>query len=309
MKRTQILNVLPVHLREQINRTNLDFDQLQEIRIRVGKFIILQYDGQEVCINKEKKYRIHEKDIKEILEYISQYSLFAYEQELKQGYLTIEGGHRVGVTGKAIVENGSVKNLKYINGINIRVAHEKKGCAKKWIPYITEEKKICHTLIISPPRCGKTTLLRDLIRIASDGCSQLIGGSVGVVDERSELASCYHGVPQNDMGARTDILDACPKVEGMMMLIRSMSPQVIAVDEIGMEEDIRAMEYAIHCGCKMIASVHGYSLEEIRQKPVLKELIEKNIFERYIVMTNQPSVGSIGGIYYGNGKILYSDNR
>ena len=151
----------------------------------------------------------------------SNYSLYAYEYEMRQGFITIEGGHRVGMTGQAIIEDGKVKNLRYISSINLRMSHEIKGCADQVFSYIVSGGKMCHTLIVSPPRCGKTTLLRDMIRQISDGNRWIGGMSVGVVDERSEIGGCYMGVAQNQLGDRTDILDCCPKAEGMMMLIRS----------------------------------------------------------------------------------------
>ena len=178
----------------------------------------------------------------------------------------MEGGHRVGVAGKVIMEKDKVKNIQYISSVNIRVSHEVLGCADRLLPYITKNMQVCHTLIISPPCCGKTTLIRDLIRQISDGNQYVKGCSVGVVDERSELGGCYLGIAQNHLGTRTDILDCCPKAEGMIMLIRSMSPQVIAVDEIGTSEDIHAIEYAMQCGCKLIASVHGLDMDEATKK-------------------------------------------
>ena len=201
-----------------------------------------------------------------------------------------------------MIENGRVKNLKQISSLNVRVSHEIVGCADKLFPYITRNKQMYHTLLISPPRCGKTTILRDLIRQISDGNEWVKGCTVGVVDERSELAGCYQGIPQNHMGMRTDVLDGCPKADGMLMLIRSMSPQVVAVDEIGAPEDIQAIKYAMHCGCKMIATVHGESIEEIQRKPLLEQLMREQCFERYVLLCNRKHVGEIAGIYdkYGD---------
>lgn len=210
----------------------------------------------------------------------------------------------MGVAGKVIMERDKVKNIQYISSVNIRISHEVIGCADSLLPYITKNKQVCHTLIISPPCCGKTTLIRDLIRQISDGNQYVKGCSVGVVDERSELGGCYLGIAQNHLGSRTDILDCCPKAEGMIMLIRSMAPQVIAVDEIGTSEDIHAIEYAMQCGCKLIASVHGLDMDEAKKKPMLGELIRRRMFERYVVLGNGKHPGEIRGIYDERGSVL-----
>ena len=297
MKYKQIMNILPNEVKSVISKENIEFDHLQEIRLRAGYPIILFYKNKEQIIPTKGT----EKVIRETLDYVSDYSLYAYENELRQGFITIEGGHRVGVAGQVIIENGRVKNLKQISSLNIRISHEILNCADKLFPYITHNKQMYHTLLISPPRCGKTTLLRDLIRQISDGNKWVKGCTVGVVDERSEIAGCYHGIPQNNMGMRTDVLDGCPKAEGMLMLVRSMSPQVIAVDEIGTAEDVQAIKYAMHCGCRMIATVHGETLEEIQRKPLFEQLVKEKYFERYVVLRNGNQIGEIAGIYDAEG--------
>lgn len=244
-----------------------------------------------------------------MLEYISGYSLYAFEEEIRQGFLTIVGGHRVGIAGKTILDGNKIKSLKYISYINLRLSHQIKGCASPILPYIIKNRQICHTLIISPPRCGKTTLLRDLIRQVSNGNRYMPGVSVGVVDERSEIAGSYQGIPQNDLGIRTDVLDCCPKAEGMMMLIRSMSPEVVAVDELGDYEDIHAIESVIHCGCKLFATVHGSSIEDIKRKPLLQRLMQEKVFERYIVLYKKDCAGQIKAIYDERGTGLYDASR
>jgi len=299
----KIKKVLGSTINNILQENQIPFSKLQEIRLRIGKPLIIVSDNIEFVLHKI----IEKEELMEILEYVSNYSLYAFENELKQGFITIEGGHRVGMTGQVQIEEGEVKNIKHISSMNIRVSHEVLNCADIIFPYIAEDKQICNTLIISPPRCGKTTMLRDLIRQVSDGNRWVRGCTVGVVDERSELGGCYLGVPQNQLGIRTDILDCCPKSKGMLMLVRSMSPQVIAVDEIGSAEDIHALEYAMHCGCKMIATVHGTSMEEIRKKPILDELVKRHKFERYVVLGNTHHIGEIEGIYDNRGSFLFQE--
>ena len=299
----KIKKVLGSTINNILQENHIPFSKLQEIRLRIGKPLIIVSDNIEFVLHKI----IEKEELMEILEYVSNYSLYAFENELKQGFITIEGGHRVGMTGQVLIENGEVKNIKHISSMNIRVSHEVLNCADIIFPYITENKQICNTLIISPPRCGKTTILRDIIRQVSDGNKWVRGCSVGVVDERSELGGCYLGVPQNQLGIRTDILDCCPKSKGMLMLVRSMAPQVIAVDEIGSAEDIHALEYAMLCGCKMIATVHGASMEEVRKKPILEELVKSHRFERYVVLGNTHHIGEIDGIYDNRGGFLFQE--
>ena len=303
MKYKQIMNILPGEVKNVMNQENIEFDYLQEIRLRAGYPIILFYKNKEHILPLKGTERI----IRETLDYVSNYSLYAYENELRQGFITIEGGHRIGMAGQVLIEDRKIKNLKQISSLNVRISHEILNCADKLFPYITHNKQMYHTLIISPPRCGKTTLLRDLIRQISDGNKWVKGCTVGVVDERSELAGCYHGIPQNQMGMRTDVLDGCPKAEGMLMLVRSMSPQVIAVDEIGAQEDVQAIKYAMHCGCRMIATVHGETLDEIQRKPLFEQLIKEQCFDRYVVLKNEKRVGEIAGVYDMVGQQLYEE--
>lgn len=306
-KRDSIIKLLSLTIRNIFSRLKPSFfNQLQEIRLRINSPIIVIYKNKEYFVNNkgvltnqyDDNLIITYKEIRETMEYISNYSLYAYEEEIRQGFLTVQGGHRIGIAGKVVIENKSIKNIKHISFINIRIANEIKGCADEVIPYLLDEyNRFFHTLIVSPPRCGKTTLLRDIIRQVSTGNKNFGGMNVGVVDERSEIGGSYMGVPQNDLGIRTDLLDCCPKAEGMLMLIRSMSPSVIAVDEIGSVEDVQAIEYVINSGCKLICTVHGHSMEDILKKPILNRLIQTSIFERYIILNNQNYIGEISAMY------------
>ena len=319
MKREEVIRLFPERIRKILQQAYWNPQGLQEIRLRAGKPLILWQDGQEYFVaeqgfltrHREQACIVSQEDIRRTMETVGTYSLYAYEEELKQGFLTIQGGHRVGVAGKAIMEEQKVKGLSQISCINIRFAHQITGCADMVIPYVTEDGKLCQTLIISPPGCGKTTLLRDLVRQISDGWETFPGNTVGVVDERSEIGGSYQGIPQNDVGIRTDVLDCCSKAEGMVMLLRSMAPQVIAVDEIGNYEDIRAIEMTLNSGCKLLATVHGSSIDEIRKKPLLERLIKEHVFERYIILQKETAgkIGKVREIYDERGTCLYQRQR
>lgn len=307
------MRLLPVHIRGLLQSKVAHFDILQEIHIRKNAPITVLFNNIRQFLSKDggltsnyqHAYIAQDADVRQTVEYVSDYSLYAYEAELRQGYITVMGGHRVGVAGQVIMEQGRIKGLNHISFLNIRVAHQIKGCGQAILPYIIDEQRMLHTLIISPPGCGKTTLLRDLIRLLSDGYGSFEGVNVSIVDERSEIAACYKGSPQNDIGIRTDVMDCCPKAEGMMMLLRSMNPNVIAVDEIGGREDVEAISYIIRCGCGILATVHGDSVDDIRTRPVFRKLIEEKMFDRYIVLSNRAGIGTIENIFDERGNALY----
>lgn len=290
----EILGILPKYIRNLLE-SNVDILKLQEVRLKVNKPIYVYCNNVEKSFN----YKVSMEDMKFILQKISSYSMYAFESEMREGYITISGGHRIGLCGTVVIENEEVKTLKNIVSINIRVAKEVINCSEKIIPYITKNNSVLNTIIISPPKCGKTTMLRDICRIISDGSYKLnlTGKNVSVIDERSEIAACYKGIPQMNVGNRTDVLDSCPKSKGIIMAIRSMSPEVIICDEIGTYKDMESVIAALNSGVNLVTTIHGYDIEDLYKRPVFREVMENNVFNRAIVLSNKKGIGTVEYIY------------
>ena len=293
----EIINVFPSALRTLCKASFQQGIEPEEFRLRIGRPVMVLGKGREYFWNQDKtrfqnrqesSYIWRETDMKETLSRMSQYSMYALEEELRNGFFTIEGGHRVGVAGRTVCEQGKIRAFRNICSLNIRVARQKIGCASEVIPWIVQNAGIFNTLILSPPGVGKTTMLRDCIRLLSDGTKEITAKKVGVVDERSEIAACFFGVPQNDLGNRTDVLDACPKAEGMRLLLRSMSPQIIAVDELGSQDDCLAVEEAMHCGCQILGTMHAQHVGELQEKMYLAKWLEKGFFGRFVFLWMDP---------------------
>lgn len=289
-----VIDILPDNIKKYINNIK-DVKELQEIRIRTNKPITYQIGNRQVSM----PYKAVGDDLKSILQRISRFSIYAFEEEIKQGYITIRGGHRVGLCGSCVVENNAVKTLKDIASINIRICKEVIGCSDEIMNFVVDNNRVRNTIIISPPQCGKTTLIRDISRNLSDGCfkENFNGKKVCIIDERSEVGACYKGIPQMNVGMKTDILDNCPKSQGIMMAIRSMSPEVIVCDEIGTYRDVESILMALNSGIKLITTIHGFGVEDLFRRQVFKEIIENKVFERAITLNNIDGVGTIEYIY------------
>lgn len=290
----EILKILPINIYNIVTKVGGNND-INEIRLRVGKKVILIASKMEI----EGEYIVTLQDLLEILVRVSKNSIYAIQNEINNGFVVIKGGHRIGVCGEVILDNGKIKNIKNINSMNIRVARQLVGCADKVMPYIIKNKEFTNTLIISPPGCGKTTLLRDIIRQVSNGIEKLAvkGKNVGLVDERGEIAAVSQGIANLDVGKRTDVISNVPKYIGMEMLVRSMGIDVIATDEIGNNNDIEAIKYANCSGVGLVFTMHGRDLNDILKRKGIKELIHNNLFRNVIVLSNKKGVGTVENIY------------
>lgn len=289
-----IFFILPEKIKNEV-RLIKKYSDLQEIRIKVNKPLIVQIGKDEYVSN----YKATEDDMKKILNKMSGYSIYAVEEELRQGYVTIKGGHRIGICGECVTEGLRVKTIKNISSINIRVCKEIIGCSNKLMKNIVLKDRVLNTIIISPPKCGKTTILRDITRNLSNGMKEmgLAGKKISVIDERSEIGASANGVPQMDIGIRTDIMDNCPKSIGIMMAIRSMAPEVIVCDEIGTYEDMKSVLAAINCGVNIITTIHGFGIEDLYNRDVFKDITQNNVFEKAIILDGTKTAGSIKYIY------------
>lgn len=309
-KKDEIIRIFPDYMKSKWEKALLYGEKLQEIRLGAGQPVRLKFAGKERFLTKEgeigtfpeKAWCLTEKEIDEIIKNVCRYSLYAFENEIRQGYITVSGGHRIGMAGQVVLdEKGNIRNMSHIRFLNIRISHQVLGAAEEIMPYVYEDGRVLNTLLVSPPGCGKTTLLRDMIRQVSNGNVYGQGRQVAVVDERSEIAGSFMGTPQNDVGIRTDVLDGCPKVQGMMLLMRSMAPSVVAVDEIGGCEDLRAVYQILQCGSSVIATMHGSTMEDVQRHMYFSE--ENGLlFDRFLFLERKQGLCRVREIIDGRQK-------
>ncbi|MBS4539996.1 stage III sporulation protein AA [Clostridium sp. D2Q-11] len=311
MELEHILRNIPTRYKESI----------EEIRLRVNQPLMIEARGNDYFVSEKgqisrenrNNFIISKNNIIKTFERLCEYSIYAVEDEIRNGFLTIKGGHRIGISGRVVYKNRSISTIKDISSINIRIARQKIGIAKEVIEYLVDKGSIYNTLIVSPPQCGKTTLLRDIIRTLSNGIPEydMTGLKVAVIDERSEIGGIYQGVPQNDLGIRTDILDRVNKYDGTLMMLRSLSPNIIATDELGDKLDIDAIHNSLKAGVKILTTIHGESIEDVQSKPNIASIIKEKIFERIIILDNSEGVGTIKDIIDGktNNSVINKQRR
>lgn len=281
----KLKSYFPEHIRQSLEKL-ADCDSVHEIRMRTCRPVGIVSFGKERFLTQKGNLtdfpdmcrQVTQEDVEYSFRAVCDYSIHSYSREISEGFITLEGGNRVGICGTAVTENGKVTTLKYISGLNFRIAGQAFGCADEICRKVFE-KGLCSVLVIGPPMSGKTTVIRDMCRISGEKYR------ISVIDERGEIGAVYHGIPQNDVGRMTDIFDGYPKAQGIMTAVRVMSPDIVVCDEIGGEEDCAALLSSANTGVRIIATVHGGSLSGIKKRKFLGEVIESGIFDCFVTLS------------------------
>ena len=288
-----ILKCLPTQLAKLILEHNIQ--KLEEIRIRVNKPVILKLGQVEIVLN----YTITTNEIIGILQNICNNSIYTYQNQICNGFITLPGGNRVGIAGNVVIKDGQVSNISYIYSLNFRISHQINGASDNILKYVldTENNTIFNTLIVSPPGAGKTTMIRDLAKRISNGINEINfrGLDVSIIDERGEIAAMTKGITFYDVGIRTDVLDNVPKSIGIRMAVRSMAPKVIIADEIGNKDDVNIINYAICSGVKCIFTAHGSNMEDLLKNNEINKIINLQLFSK-IIFLDEKQKGKIKNV-------------
>jgi len=308
--KTEVLDRLGGKAGRILNNVNADIiEKISEIRIRANLPLTLNLGKEHfyiseasTIVNEVQAYKPDSDEIAGVFQSLCQNSFYVYSEDIKNGFITIKGGHRIGIAGHIIQEFNAIKSVNDISSLNIRISRQVKGCCTKILPHIIRSQNdIYSTLIISPPGCGKTTLIRDLARVLGTGWSNpsFTGVNIGIIDERSEIAACNKGIPTNDVGLRTDVIDGCSKDKGIMMMLRSLAPDIIITDEIGSRGDADSIISAMNAGIRIIATAHGYSLGDLNGRKEIIDMVTQGVFEKYVLLSNKNGPGTIEDILDG----------
>ena len=294
--------ILPAEILNVVSLSH-KITQITEIRIRNGFPIVVAEKGRYFTLKNSGKIMYASLSLIDyILAKASEYSLYAFQNQIKQGFITCKGGIRIGLAGESVYEDGKNKTLKNIQSINIRIPHEVKDCSITAMHFIIQNRKIKNTLIISPPGAGKTTFLRDISRKFSE-LSDII--NILIIDERFEIASQNGGIRMLNVGEYTDVLSGCDKTYGFREGVRTLKPDVIITDELVSKNDVESCVNAIRSGIKVIASAHGEDLNDLKNKTIFRELINENAFERFVILSSNNGPGTIECVMNEKFEYLY----
>lgn len=277
----QAVLLLPKRLRKEAEIPDKLRTQVEEIRLRAGRKLSVLIPEGETTVGEKI---LTAEDIDGVVEIATEASAYSVRESMKNGYITVNGGFRIGLCGNVVVRNGEIEGFRELSSAAIRLPKEIKGIAEKIIASLVKNGRFESTLIVSPPGAGKTTLLRDLIRLLSDGDKVLgiQGARIALADERGEIACLNHGIPEMNVGGMTDIMDGCPKAQGVIMMLRTMNPQIIAIDEITAHEDINAIQSCANCGVRLLATAHGESVNDLKSRRAYREILDSGVFKQAV---------------------------
>jgi len=305
--RGDIMEMLPDRVARAVQGMDEDLaGRVIELRIGEGRPMLAMDCRRDYYITLEGRTTVaptsalllEPEECRQFMDYITKFSAYAYVDELRNGFLTLKGGYRVGIAGKTVVNGGSIAGFGCCTSFCIRIPREVRGIATDLSQRIRNGGSFLNTLIVSPPGMGKTTLLRDLARqLGTDGPGRP-GLRISIIDERSEISGGY-GAHRFDIGAKTDVLDGCPKSQGIVLALRSLNPQVIMTDEIGRAEDAAALQDAMNCGVGIVATAHGGSMQDILMRPAMRAMAEGGLFRLFVVIGGSRGIGGVTEINYG----------